>query len=292
MLKPSTKCLAQEQLEQLEQQEQQPKTSTAVERVAGVAIVATALAVLALLAILVTASAHAQGQNPGHDNDKYSLVSPSGIAFSDFRGYEDWATASSARQDDILKVIVANPAMITAYKAGIPGNGQLFPGWLQDRETTMEAEEEHRGPICGECPRLFHPGFCHGKGQQEISKNRRLGIRGVQLRCRVRQIHARRQEPLGLRQRVPYRRKSERLHLPPLREALNQFIRVILNCWHRTRLAASLLRFRRVHWEEASGETALHAPQPRCPQSVAGARTVELAQLPSFIALWERMDQC
>ena len=59
--------------------------------------------------------------------DKYSLKSPSGIAFSDFRGYEDWAVVSSARTDEVLKVIVANPTMIKAYKAGVPGNGQLFP---------------------------------------------------------------------------------------------------------------------------------------------------------------------
>src|SRR4051812_42380915 len=59
--------------------------------------------------------------------DKYSLKSPSGIAFSDFQGYEDWAVVSSARTDDVLKVIVANPIMINAYKAGVPGNGQPFP---------------------------------------------------------------------------------------------------------------------------------------------------------------------
>jgi hypothetical protein len=34
---------------------------------------------------------------------------------------------SSARTDEVLKVIVANPTMIEAYKAGIPGNGQAFP---------------------------------------------------------------------------------------------------------------------------------------------------------------------
>jgi hypothetical protein len=34
---------------------------------------------------------------------------------------------SSARTDEVLKVIVANPTMINAYKAGIPGNGQPFP---------------------------------------------------------------------------------------------------------------------------------------------------------------------
>jgi Thioredoxin like C-terminal domain len=62
--------------------------------------VATATAVLAALGTAVYAQ------------DKYSLKSPSGIAFSDFRGYEDWAVVSSARTDEVLKVIVANPAMI------------------------------------------------------------------------------------------------------------------------------------------------------------------------------------
>lgn len=59
--------------------------------------------------------------------DKYTLKSPSGIAFADFRGYEDWAMVSSAETDKELKVIVANPAMIKAYRAGVPGNGQPFP---------------------------------------------------------------------------------------------------------------------------------------------------------------------
>jgi Cytochrome P460 len=32
-----------------------------------------------------------------------------------------------SQTDDKLKVILANPAMIDAYRAGIPGNGQPFP---------------------------------------------------------------------------------------------------------------------------------------------------------------------
>src|SRR5215471_17866592 len=59
--------------------------------------------------------------------DKYSLKTSSGVAFADFRGYEDWLVVSSARTDEVLKVIVANPVMIDAYKAGIPGNGKPFP---------------------------------------------------------------------------------------------------------------------------------------------------------------------
>jgi hypothetical protein len=59
--------------------------------------------------------------------DKYSLQVPDGLAFSDFRGYEDWQVVSVAQTDEVLKVIVANPAMIAAYKAGAPGNGMKFP---------------------------------------------------------------------------------------------------------------------------------------------------------------------
>ena len=62
--------------------------------------IATAAAVLASL---VGTAVYAQ--------DKYSLKSPSGIAFSDFKGYEDWAVISSARTDEVLKVIVGNPTM-------------------------------------------------------------------------------------------------------------------------------------------------------------------------------------
>jgi cytochrome P460 len=87
------------------------------------------------LAVLGGATVYAQ--------DKYALVTTSGIAFSDFKGYEDWAMVSSARTDDILKVIVANPIMIAAFKAGIPGNGKPFPDgskiaklqWTQKKDT-------------------------------------------------------------------------------------------------------------------------------------------------------------
>jgi hypothetical protein len=59
--------------------------------------------------------------------DKYTLQVPNGLAFSDFKGYEDWQFVSMSQTEDRLKVILANPAMIAAYKAGIPGNGKPFP---------------------------------------------------------------------------------------------------------------------------------------------------------------------
>jgi hypothetical protein len=59
--------------------------------------------------------------------DKYTLQVPNGLAFSDFKGYEDWQFVSMSQTEERLKVILANPAMIAAYKAGIPGNGKPFP---------------------------------------------------------------------------------------------------------------------------------------------------------------------
>jgi hypothetical protein len=59
--------------------------------------------------------------------DKYSLRVPNGLAFSEFRGYENWQVVSVSQTADLLKVMVANPTMIDAYRAGIPGNGKPFP---------------------------------------------------------------------------------------------------------------------------------------------------------------------
>ena len=59
--------------------------------------------------------------------DKYTLKLPDGIAFSDFKGYEDWQLISTSKTDDRLKVILGNPTIIAAFKSGIPGNGKPFP---------------------------------------------------------------------------------------------------------------------------------------------------------------------
>jgi hypothetical protein len=59
--------------------------------------------------------------------DKYSLRVPDGLAFAEFRGYESWEVVSVSQTGELMKVIVANPAMIEAYKAGVPGNGKAFP---------------------------------------------------------------------------------------------------------------------------------------------------------------------
>lgn len=59
--------------------------------------------------------------------DKYTLQVPGGLAFSEFKGYEDWQTVSVSITDEAFAVILANPIMIEAYRAGVPGNGKPFP---------------------------------------------------------------------------------------------------------------------------------------------------------------------
>jgi hypothetical protein len=91
--------------------------------------------------------------------DKYSLKTTSGIAFSDFRGYEDWAVVSSARTDEVLKVIVANPIMIKAYKAGIPGNGQPFPEGSRIAKLQWKPKKSTEATFAVDVPDVFTQAF-------------------------------------------------------------------------------------------------------------------------------------
>ena len=105
------------------------------------------LGVAAVALAALGAGAYAQGQF-----DKYTLKSPGGIAFSDFRGYESWEMVSSARTDTELKVMLANPVMIKAYKAGIPGNGQTFPEGSKIVKLQWKHEKSKEAPFVVEVP--------------------------------------------------------------------------------------------------------------------------------------------
>ena len=147
-----------------EQQEQRIETRTALKRKGGFTIIATAVAVLAVLGAMVL---FAQGQ----DKDKYSLKSPSGIAFSDFRGYEDWAVISSARTDERLKVIVGNPTMIKAFKAGIPLNGQPFPDGSMVAKLQWTPKKSTEAPFVVDVPDVFKEAFVMEKDSKRFAKS-------------------------------------------------------------------------------------------------------------------------
>lgn len=102
--------------------------------------------------------------------DKYTLKSPGGIAFADFKGYEDWAVVSSARTDEVLKVIVANPTMIKAYKAGIPKNGQTFPEGSKIVKLQWKPKKSTDAPFVVDVPDVFTQAFVMEKDSKRFPK--------------------------------------------------------------------------------------------------------------------------
>jgi Cytochrome P460 len=89
-----------------------PRSVLAISATAGVAIAV-------VLAILGGRAISAQ--------DKYTVQVPGGLAFSEFRGYEAWQVVSISQDGPLMAAILANPVMIDAYLAGLPGDGQPFP---------------------------------------------------------------------------------------------------------------------------------------------------------------------
>jgi hypothetical protein len=75
--------------------------------------------VVILLAVLGSIALAAQ--------DRYTLKVPNGLAFSEFRGYENWQYVAVSQTENGIKVIAANTVMINAYRRGVPGNHKLFP---------------------------------------------------------------------------------------------------------------------------------------------------------------------
>ncbi len=84
--------------------------------------------------------------------DKYTVQVPNGLAFSDFRGYEGWEVVSVAQTEEVLKVILANPTMIDAYRAGVPGNGKPFPDGSKIAKIQWNPKKSAEAPFAVDVP--------------------------------------------------------------------------------------------------------------------------------------------
>ena len=71
---------------------------------------------------------------------------PNGLAFSEFRGFEDWSTVAVSQTGNLIEVILANPVMIKAYRAGIPGNGKPFPDGSKMAKIHWKAKKSTEAP--------------------------------------------------------------------------------------------------------------------------------------------------
>jgi hypothetical protein len=122
-----------------------------------------------VLAVVGGASLSAEDKGMS-TQDKYSLKSPGGVAFADFKGYEDWAVISSARTDEALKVIVGNPAMINAYKSGVPGNGKPFPEGAKAVKLQWKPKKSTEAPFTVDVPDTFSQAFVMEKDTKRFPK--------------------------------------------------------------------------------------------------------------------------
>jgi hypothetical protein len=97
-----------------------------------------AIAVVALLAAL--------GGVAFAEQDRYTLQVPGGLAFSEFRGYDEWQTIAVSHNGGLIATILGNPAMIAAFKAGIPGNGKPFPDGAKMAKIHWKAQKNEAQP--------------------------------------------------------------------------------------------------------------------------------------------------
>ncbi len=112
-----------------------------------------------LLMMLLAAGPAALGGLALAAQDRYTVQVPGGLAFSEFRGYENWQLVAVAHNGEKLDAVFGNPVMIEAYKAGVPGSGKPVPDGAMIAKIhwmAKKAEDEPNAPIV--------PGALHDTG--------------------------------------------------------------------------------------------------------------------------------
>ena len=129
---------------------------------------------------------------------------------------------SSARTEEVLKVIVANPAMIKAYKAGVPGNGQPFPQGSMIVKLQWKPKKSTEAPFEVDVPDAFKQAFVMEKDSKKFPKTGGWGYAVFNYDAASDKFTA---DPKALedcRQSCHVAVEGEGLHLPPVPEALNR----------------------------------------------------------------------
>jgi cytochrome P460 len=98
---------------------------------------------IAMSAVVLACAKSAEPPEAG----KYAVKVPGGLAFSEFKGYENWQLISISQDGPAIAAIMGNPTIIKAYESGIPGNGKPFPDgskmtkvhWVPTKMSTFPA---------------------------------------------------------------------------------------------------------------------------------------------------------
>ena len=88
--------------------------------------------------------------------DKYTVQVPDGLAFSEFRGYEEWQVIAVSQTGDLLVAILGNPETIAAFQAGVPGNGKPFPDGSKMAKIHWNQKKSAKAPAPTMVPDTLH----------------------------------------------------------------------------------------------------------------------------------------
>ena len=114
--------------------------------------------ILSWLMVIIAVVLASLGGRAMSAQDKYTLQVPNGLAFS-IRGYENWQVVSVSQTAELLKVEVANPTMIDAYRGGIPGNGKPFPDGSKIAKIEWKPKKMMESPFAVNVPESLQDVF-------------------------------------------------------------------------------------------------------------------------------------
>jgi Cytochrome P460 len=117
-------------------------------------VVAAATGVAVLATFCLGEAGAERGNAP--DAAKYSLRVPGGLAFAEFKGYEDWAVISIHRTGDLLKVILGNRVVMDAFRAGVPRNGKPFPDGSKMAKVEWRPKQSPDAPYDVDVPGVIY----------------------------------------------------------------------------------------------------------------------------------------
>jgi len=88
--------------------------------------------------------------------DRPTLRVPNGLAFSEFKGFEDWPTIAVSQTGNLIEVILGNPIMMTASRAGLPADGKQFPEGARMAKVHWNAKKSAQAPSPTTVPDTLH----------------------------------------------------------------------------------------------------------------------------------------
>ena len=95
-----------------------------------------------------------------------------------FQGIRKLAGGPVSQTEDLLKVVVANPTMIDAYRAGIPGNGKPFPDGSKIAKIEWKPKKMAESPFAVNVPDTLQDVFLIEK-DGAVPGHEGMGLRSV-----------------------------------------------------------------------------------------------------------------